>query len=67
MEEELNKIKQYLPRGYCRLLANEFNVSDMTVSNALRGKNKHFNIILGAIKIAKANKSIMNKLKDTAS
>jgi len=38
MEEELEKLKEYLPKGFTKILAAEFGVTDVTVSNSLNGK-----------------------------
>jgi hypothetical protein len=64
MNEELIQMKQYLPKGYCSKLAKDFKVTPMTVSNALSGKYRRFDIIQGAISMAKKNKAIVEKLRE---
>jgi len=64
MQEELEKLKEYLPVGYTRMLAKEFGVTDVTVCNSLNGKTKRYDIIKRAIEIAKENIGIKNELSD---
>jgi len=64
MEEDLEKIKKYLPVGYTRKLAKEFGVTDVTVVNSLLGKTKRYDIIKRAIDMAKDNIGIVNELKE---
>jgi predicted transcriptional regulator len=63
MIEELKEIRRYLPTGYCRKLAKEFGCSDMTASNALRGKNKRFDIIRRALEMARESKRSLEELE----
>jgi hypothetical protein len=64
MKDELKKIKKYLPKGYTQTLANEFNVTPMTVSNALNGKFKRYDIITSAIKMARESKLVTEELNN---
>ena len=64
MEEELEKLKEYLPKGFTKILAAEFGVTDVTVSNSLLGKTKRYDIIKRAIEMARETLTIKNELKD---
>jgi len=63
MEEELKKMKANLPKGYTRMLAKEFGVTDVTVCNSLNGKTRRFDIIKRAIEMARKNIAIKKELK----
>ena len=63
MEEELQKMKTNLPKGYTRTLAKEFGVTDVTVCNSLNGKTRRFDIIKRAIEMARKNIAIKKELK----
>jgi predicted transcriptional regulator len=63
MIEELELLKKKLPKGYTRSLAEEFNVSATTVTNALKGRYRRFDIIERAIRIAEETNEIEKKLK----
>jgi hypothetical protein len=65
MVEDLEKLKKYLPKGYCTILAKEFGVTEVTASNALSGKHRRFDIIKRAIEMAKESISIQKELKET--
>lgn len=67
MHEEIKKIKEYLPKGYTKILAKEFGVSDVTVSNTLNGKSKRFDIIKRTIEMAKENISVKIELNAVVS
>ena len=64
MEEELEKLKRYLPVGYTRILGKEFGVTDVTVVNSLCGKTKRYDIIKRAIEMAKENIGITKELSE---
>ena len=65
MNEELEKLKKYLPTGFTRILAREFEVTDVTVCNSLNGKTRRYDIIQRAIEMAKGNLETMKDLKET--
>ena len=67
MGNEFNKIKKFLPVGYSKRLAKEFNVSEGTVIGALRNKNRRFDIIQRAIELARENIKIIDELSAVAS
>jgi predicted transcriptional regulator len=48
-------------------LAKEFGVTEVTASNALRGKHRRFDIIKRAIEMAKESIAIQRELKETVS
>ena len=64
MNEELEGLKKYLPKGFTRILAKEFGVTDVTVSNSLNGKTKRFDIIQRAIDMAKETLKTKQNLKE---
>lgn len=57
------KLVRLLPPGYGLKLAKEFNVTNVTVCNSLKGKTKRFDILKRAIEMAKENACILNQLK----
>jgi len=65
MIEELEALKKKLPIGFTRILAEEFNVSRTTVSQALQGKGKHrhYDIINRAIEIAQETTKKTNEIE----
>ena len=65
MVQELKALKKKLPRGYTSKLAFEFNVSPATITFALQGKNKRYDIINRAIELANETNEIEKKLKKT--
>jgi len=40
MKDELEKLKKLLPKGFTKILAKEFGVTDVTISNSLNGNNE---------------------------
>ena len=66
MVEALEQLKKRLPKGWTVILAKEFNCSPMTVTNALLGKHRRYDIIEGAIRLANETIEIENKLKEVA-
>jgi hypothetical protein len=64
MESELKKLKKYLPTGYTLKLAEEFGVTPMTVTYALSGKRRRFDIIKRAVELAKESIAIQKELKE---
>ena len=67
MVEDFEKLKKFLPKGFTKILADEFGVTDVTVSNALNGKSKRFDIIKRGIKMAKENIALKNELSEVVS
>jgi hypothetical protein len=65
MTEELEKLKKYLPTGYTTTLVREFGVTEATISNALCGKYRRFDIIKRAIEMAKESMAIQKELEET--
>ena len=66
MVEALEQLKKRLPKGWTVKLAKEFNCSPMTVTNALQGKHRRYDIIEGALRMANETIEIENKLKQVA-
>lgn len=66
MNDDFETLKAHLPVGFTRVLAKEFGVTDVTISNSLNGKTKRFDIIERAIEMAKENLEIKNRLKEFA-
>ena len=61
--ENLKALRPLLPKGYTKIIANELGVTDVTVSNALQGKTRRFDIIERAIELAEENRRIALRLK----
>lgn len=60
----LKALRPLLPKGYTKIIANELGVTDVTVSNALQGKTRRYDIIEKAIELAEANKHIAMRLNE---
>lgn len=63
MLKNIKRLRQWLPNGYVSIIANELGVNPMTVSNALQGKSRRFDIIKKAVDLAKEQKAIADELK----
>ena len=63
MNKELEKLRRYLPKGYNRTLAEQFGVTNVTVSNSLNGKTRRFDIIQAAIDLARETQKTQQDLK----
>ena len=64
MHEELSKLKELLPRGYARTLAEEFKCTESTVHNTLNGKTNRFDIIKRAVEMAKESKQVIYEVSE---
>lgn len=62
--DNLKKLKKQLPRGYTLKLANEIGTTQQTVSNALLGRTRRFDIVEKAIEMAKRGKQTAQQLND---
>ena len=62
--ENLKALRPLLPKGYTKIIANELGVTEITVSNALLGRTRRFDIIERAIELAEANKAIAIRLNE---
>lgn len=62
-KEDLQKIKQWLPRGYARRIYNETGISFMTIYATMNGKTNNREVIKAAIAIAKEEKEKAEKAK----
>lgn len=65
--ENLKALRPLLPKGYTKIIAKDCCTSEVTVSNALQGKTRRFDIIERAIELAEENRRIALKLKDVVS
>lgn len=63
-KEELQKIKQWLPRGYGRRIYNETGISFMTIYATMNGKTHNQKVIDVAIVIAKEEKERTEKARN---
>ena len=62
--ENLKALRPLLPKGYTTIIAKEMGVTNITVSNALLGRTRRFDIIERAIELAEANKNIALRLNN---
>jgi predicted transcriptional regulator len=62
MVDELQKLKQHLPKEYARILAQEFKCTVGTVYKTLDGKTTRLDIIQRAIEIAREQKQKKEKI-----
>ena len=59
----LKALRPMLPKGYIKIISEKTGCSEMTVSNALQGKTRRYDIINFAIELAMENKAILEKLE----
>ncbi|MDR1240747.1 MAG: hypothetical protein LBK29_02600 [Oscillospiraceae bacterium] len=64
MVDELEVLKKRLPKGFTKRLAKEFKVTPTTVTNALKGRYRRFDIIERAVKMAEEYNQLEQRLKD---
>jgi hypothetical protein len=62
MVEELERLKKYLPKGYSIRLAEEFGVTQVTITHALMGRYRRFDIIERAVEMAQENIAILKRV-----
>lgn len=62
--ENLKALRPLLPKGYTTIIAKEMGVTNITVSNALLGRTRRFDIIERAIELAETNKNIAIRLQN---
>lgn len=62
LKERLAKLRPLLPNGYTVIIAEKCNTNPMTVSNALSGKTRRYDIINCAIELAEENRKIVKEL-----
>lgn len=60
----LKKLRNQLPKGYSWKLAKEMNTSQATITNALWGRTRRFDIVEKAIEMAKRGEQIAQQLKE---
>lgn len=60
----LKALRPLLPKGYTKIIAKDCGTTEVTVSNALQGKTRRFDIIERAIELAEDNKRIALRLKE---
>ncbi len=51
--DTLKKLKEKLPRGYAKKIANKLNISESTVRKVINGQRNNFNVIVVALELAK--------------
>lgn len=66
-KEELQKIKEWLPRGYAKRIFLETGISFMTIYATINGKTNNKTVLDLAIAIAKEEKERMEKTKSEIS
>lgn len=63
-KENLKKLRKQLPKGYSWKLAKEMNTSQATITNALWGRTRRFDIVEKAIEMAKRGEQTAQQLKE---
>ena len=58
----LKALRPLLPQGYIKTIAAKTGYCEATVSNALQGRSRRYDIINCAIELALENKAILEKL-----
>ncbi len=62
--ENLKALRPLLPKGYTKIIAKDCETTEVTVSNALQGKTRRFDIIKRAIELAEENRKIALRLQE---
>lgn len=62
--DNLRKLRSQLPRGYTLKLANEIGTTQQTITNALWGRTRRFDIVEKAIEMAKRGEQTAQQLKE---
>lgn len=62
--DNLKALRPLLPKGYTEIIAKDCGTTAVTVSNALQGKTRRFDIIEHAIELAEKNKKIAQRLQE---
>ncbi len=63
-KENLKKLRNQLPKGYSWKLAKEMNTSQATITNALWGRTRRFDIVQKAIEMGKEYERTAQQLKE---
>lgn len=63
LQSNLKALRPLLPKGYTKIIAKDLGTTEMTVSNALQGKTRRFDIIERAIELAEENRDIALRLQ----
>lgn len=64
--DNLRIIRGMLPKGYTKKIAEEMGVSAMTVTNAMWGRTRRFDIIDRAVEMADEYNKTKKKLNEVA-
>lgn len=64
--DNLRTIRGMLPKGYTKKIAEEMGVSAMTVTNAMWGRTRRFDIIDRAVEMADEYNKTRKKLNEVA-
>lgn len=64
--DNLRIIRGMLPKGYTKKIAEEMGVSAMTVTNAMWGRTRRFDIIDRAVEMADEYNKTRKKLNEVA-
>ncbi len=64
LKKRLDKLRPYLPSGYTIIIAEKCNTTAMTVSNALQGKTRRYDIIECALDLAEEGLRISKRLDE---
>ena len=62
--ENFKALRPLLPKGYTKIIAKDCGTTEVTVSNALQGKTRRFDIIERAIELAEENRKIALRLQE---
>jgi predicted nucleotidyltransferase len=63
MNEDFEILKKYMPKRYYKTLAEKFGVTEMTVFNSLKRKNRRFDILASAVEMARESKRSLEELE----
>lgn len=63
-KENLKKLRSQLPKGYSWKLAKEMNTTQATITNALWGRTRRFDIVKKAIEMGKEYERTAQQLKE---
>ena len=65
--EDLEKIKKWLPRGYAKRINLETGISFVTIYATMNGKSKNKAVLDAAVAIAKEEKERVENMQDEVS
>ncbi|MDB4919470.1 hypothetical protein [Mucilaginibacter sp.] len=63
-EQELIKIKEKLPRGYSKTLAQKFDITPKSIGRILKGTQNNEDVVLAALFLAEEHQQRISQAKE---